>query len=211
MLQPYRTIRAAAAAEFTERRSRFIGYIAPVQNEQEALDFLESIRAKHRDATHNCYAYCLREGHLQRFSDDGEPSGTAGRPILEVIQRSGLTDVCVVVTRYFGGILLGTGGLVRAYTESCKVAVDAAEVLHMHPAAAISLTVDYAFYGKLQNLLPAFGAVVIDTDFAENITQRFMLKTEHLPALRKALEEASAGSVSPMVEQEQYYPFAEED
>lgn len=104
----YRTIAAPAEDEFIEKKSRFIGYIAPVTTEQEAAAFIESVRARHREARHNCYAYRLRQNNLARFSDDGEPSGTAGRPILEVLQREDLTDVCVVVTRYFGGILLGT-------------------------------------------------------------------------------------------------------
>lgn len=206
----YRTIRAPASDEFTERKSRFIGYICPVTTEAEALAFLEEIRKKHRDATHNCYAYLLREGHLQRFSDDAEPSGTAGRPILEVLLREGLTDVCVVVTRYFGGILLGAGGLVRAYTQGCKCAVDAAEVLVMHPAAELTVTMDYAFYGKLQYLLPAYGTVILGTDFGENVTQRLMLKTEKLPAFCKAVEEASSAGVVPQVTGERFFPFPQE-
>ena len=108
----YRTIAAPAEDEFIEKKSRFIGYIAPVTTEQEAAAFIESVRTRHREARHNCYAYRLRQNNLARFSDDGEPSGTAGRPILEVLQREDLTDVCVVVTRYFGGIKLGAGGLV---------------------------------------------------------------------------------------------------
>lgn len=206
----YRTIRAAASDEFTERKSRFIGYISPASTETEALAFLEEIRKKHRNATHNCYAYVLREGHLQRFSDDAEPSGTAGRPILEVLLREGLTDVCVVVTRYFGGILLGAGGLVRAYTQGCKCAVEAAEVLAMHAATELSVTMDYAFYGKLQYLLPNYGTIILDAAFGESITQRLMLKTERLPAFCKALEEASSAGVTPEFLGECYYPFPEE-
>ena len=205
----YRTIRAAASDEFIERKSRFIGYCCPVSTETEAIAFLEEIRKKHRDATHNCYAYVLRESHLQRFSDDGEPQGTAGRPILEVLLREGLTDLCVVVTRYFGGILLGAGGLVRAYTEGCKCAIDAAEILAMHPAVALSLTMDYAFYGKLQYLLPGYEALVQGTDFGESITQRLLLRQERLPAFQKAVEEASAGRVCPKVTEEAFYPFPE--
>ena len=148
----YRTIAAPAEDEFIEKKSRFIGYIAPVTTEQEAAAFIESVRARHREARHNCYAYRLRQNNLARFSDDGEPSGTAGRPILEVLQREDLTDVCVVVTRYFGGILLGTGGLARAYTQGCKIAVAAAGVLCMYPAVECTLSADYGFYGKLQNL-----------------------------------------------------------
>lgn len=209
MSAPYRTIAAPAEDEFTEKKSRFIGYIAPVTTEQEATAFIEGIRARHREARHNCYAYRLRQNNLARFSDDGEPSGTAGRPILEVLQREELTDVCVVVTRYFGGILLGTGGLARAYTQGCKIAVAAAEVLCMHPAAECTLTADYGFYGKLQNLLPQYGAVPLDTAFEGDVTVRFMLRQERLAPFARALEELSAGTLAPAVLEEKYYPFPE--
>lgn len=203
----YRTIAAPAEDEFIEKKSRFIGYIAPVTTEQEAAAFIESVRARHREARHNCYAYRLRQNNLARFSDDGEPSGTAGRPILEVLQREDLTDVCVVVTRYFGGILLGTGGLARAYTQGCKIAVAAAGVLCMYPAVECTLSADYGFYGKLQNLLPQYGAVLLDTAFEGEVTVRFMLRQEALSPFSKALEELSAGSLAPTVQSESYYPF----
>ena len=209
-LAPYRTVLSPAQDEFTEKKSRFIGYIAPVTTEEAAAAFIEEIRARHREARHNCYAYRLRQNNLARFSDDGEPSGTAGRPILEVLQREELTDVCVVVTRYFGGILLGTGGLARAYTQGCKIAVAAAEVLCMHPAAECTLTADYGLYGKLQSLLPRYGAVLLDTAFEDNVTVRFMLRQEQLAPLAKALEEISAGSLTPHVLSEKYYPFPEQ-
>ena len=206
----YRTIAAPAEDEFVEKKSRFIGYIAPVCTEQEATAFIETIRARHREARHNCYAYRLRQNNLARFSDDGEPGGTAGRPILEVLQREDLTDVCVVVTRYFGGILLGTGGLARAYTQGCKIAVAAAQILCMHPAGECSLTADYGFYGKLQNLLPQYGAVLLDTAFGQEVTVRFMLRQPRLAPFAAALEELSAGSLVPAVLGESYYPFPEE-
>ena len=153
---------------------------------------------------------CIRDrGNLSRFSDDGEPSGTAGRPILEVLQREELTDVCVVVVRYFGGILLGTGGLARAYTQGCKLAVAAAELLSMHPAVECTLTADYGFYSRLQSLLAAYGAVVRETDFAGEITLRFMLRAERLAPFAGALEEASAGGLAPTVAGECFYPFPE--
>ena len=110
----YKTVRRAAQDEFTEKRSRFIGYCAPVSTEAEATAFIEQLRRRHWDARHNVYAYSLREGNIRRYSDDGEPSGTAGMPVLDVIVKNGVCDVCVVVTRYFGGVLLGTGGVVRA-------------------------------------------------------------------------------------------------
>lgn len=210
MLESYRTIAAPAEDEFVEKKSRFIGYIAPVCTEQEAAAFIETIRARHREARHNCYAYRLRQNNLARFSDDGEPSGTAGRPILEVLQREDLTDVCVVVTRYFGGILLGTGGLARAYTQGCKIAVAAAEVLAMHPAVECTITADYGFYGKLQNLLPQYGAVLLDAAFEGEVTVRFMLRQERLSPFARALEELSAGGLAPTLLGESYYPFPEE-
>lgn len=210
LLSPYRTVAAPAEDEFTEKKSRFIGYIAPVSTEQEAASFIEEIRTRHREARHSCYAYRLRQNNLARFSDDGEPSGTAGRPILEVLQREELTDVCVVVTRYFGGILLGTGGLARAYTQGCKIAVAAAELLSMYPAAECALTADYGFYGKLQNLLPQYGAVLLDTVFEGDITLRFMLRQERMTSFAKALEEQSAGTLVPTVLEEKYYPFPAE-
>ena len=124
-MQEYTTILDRAEDEFVERKSRFIGAIAPVETEEEALDFIAQIKHQHRDATHNTYAYVLKNG-VKRYSDDGEPQGTAGVPMLDCLEKEGLVDVAVVVTRYFGGILLGAGGLVRAYSHGAKIAVDAA-------------------------------------------------------------------------------------
>ncbi len=143
----YKTVRAAASGELTEKRSRFIGYCKPVSTEEEATAFIASIRSRHWDARHNVYAYSLREGNLRRYSDDGEPSGTAGMPVLDVLQKSGVTDVCVVVTRYFGGVLLGTGGLVRAYSQAARLGLNAAQVV---PALLL--------YALRKNRLAAAGA-----------------------------------------------------
>ncbi len=204
----YKTIAAPAEDEFIERKSRFIGYIAPVTTEEEAVAFVESIRQRHREATHNCYAYVLREGQKSRFSDDGEPSGTAGRPILEVVQKEGLTDVAVVVTRYFGGVLLGAGGLVRAYTQGAKCAVDAAKPMMMCPALCLRLEVAYDFYGKLTYLLPKYHVIVKDTQFGEGVTVRLLLLEEKLAAFTCDLEELSAGVVAPFAEGELYADFS---
>ena len=122
----YKTIKIENSDEFVEKKSRFIGYAKPVVTEDEAIEFIKKIRAKHPDATHNVYAYKVRENNIQRYSDDGEPAGTAGIPTLDVIQKEGITDICVVVTRYFGGILLGTGGLVKAYSQSTAMAYNGA-------------------------------------------------------------------------------------
>ena len=143
----YKTIARRCEARFIEKKSEFIGYLCPVQTEEQAVAFIEEIRAMHRKATHNCYAYILRENNAARHSDDGEPGGTAGVPIYEVLRKEGLTDVCCVVTRYFGGVLLGAGGLVRAYTKGAKDAVDAAQIKCMAEAVKLAVTVDYGLYG----------------------------------------------------------------
>ena len=144
----YKTIAARAEAEIVEKKSRFIGQIAPVATEEEALAFIAEVKAAHRMARHNVYAYVLRGGRV-RYTDDGEPAKTAGMPTLEAIQHAGLEDVAVVVARYFGGILLGAGGLVRAYSRGAAEAVRAADVLHYVPGTALEFSVDYARYGCL--------------------------------------------------------------
>ena len=207
MAESYRTVAAPAQDEFTEKRSRFIGHIAPVRTEEETVDFINAIRARHREATHNVYAYILRENQLSRFSDDGEPQGTAGRPVLEVIQREGLVDVAVVVTRYFGGILLGAGGLVRAYAQGAKTAVDAAKVQNMWPAAVIQLDMGYDLYGKVTYILPKHQVQTLDSDFGEGVRLRLLCKKERLAALTGELTELSAGTVSPLTVEEKYADF----
>ena len=136
-MEEYRTIRGTASGEYEEKKSRFIASAAHVESEEEAVAFLEQIRAANRTARHNVYAYKLRAGNRERYSDDGEPAKTAGTPVLEVIGHSGLTDLIVVVTRYFGGILLGTGGLVRAYTSAASSALEAAEKVTVQPVGAL--------------------------------------------------------------------------
>lgn len=203
----YRTIQGPAEAEFTERKSRFIGQIAPVSSEEEAVAFIGAIRERHREATHNCYAYVLREGQKSRFSDDGEPSGTAGRPILEVLQREGLTDVAVVVTRYFGGILLGAGGLTRAYAQGAKTAVDAAAPLLMCQAALVRLDIPYDLYGKVTYILPKHHIITRGSDFGEGVALTLLVRSELLPAFARELEELSTGTAAPQVLEELYADF----
>jgi uncharacterized YigZ family protein len=208
MAEGYRTVEAPAQDEFTERKSRFIGQIAPVATEEEAMAFVASVRERHREATHNVYAYVLRQGQLMRFSDDGEPQGTAGKPVLDVILREGLTDTAVVVTRYFGGILLGAGGLVRAYAQGAKTAVDAARVLNMQPAAVVELDMGYDFYGKATYILPKYEVVTLDSIFEEGVRLRLLCKASRLPAFRKELEELSSGTVAPLVLEEKFAHFS---
>ena len=220
-MEGYRTIAAPAQEEFVEKRSRFIGQIAPVEGEEEALAFINAVRERHREATHNVYAYILRENQMTRFSDDGEPQGTAGKPVLEVVQREGLVDVAVVVTRYFGGVLLGAGGLVRAYAQGAKTAVDAARVLNMQPAALLGfirregdralLEVDmgYDFYGKATYILPKHEVQLLESVFEEGVRLRLLCKKARLPALTQELRELSSGTVAPLVTEEKFAHFPE--
>ena len=148
-MEDYKTVQDYGEAEMIERKSRFIGYCRPVKTQEDAIDFINEIRAQHRQATHNVYAYVLRDNNIMRYSDDGEPAGTAGVPVLEVIKKEGLTDVAVVVTRYFGGILLGAGGLVRAYGKSAKLGIDAAVRIEKVYCSLYLIRCDYSTYGKL--------------------------------------------------------------
>ena len=193
-MKEYVTIAARAEDDFFERKSQFIGYIAPVSSEEEALAFLAEIRAKHRDARHNCFAYILQNG-VKRASDDGEPQGTAGVPILEVVEREGITDVIVVVTRYFGGILLGAGGLVRAYAHAAKLAVDAAQRKVMSPAVLVEMKMDYNQYGKINNVLSKYTAIIQDTVFTDAVTMRILFIERDVEAFRAELTEMTAATV----------------
>ena len=205
----YKTVRAAASGELTEKRSRFIGYCKPVSTEEEATAFIASIRSRHWDARHNVYAYSLREGNLRRYSDDGEPSGTAGMPVLDVLQKSGVTDVCVVVTRYFGGVLLGTGGLVRAYSQAARLGLNAAQVVLMERCACCTLRCSYTHYGKIASLLQEHGAGLDDTVYEADVLLRFHIKPEALPGLNKALADATAGEIAVETEKEACFPKPE--
>ncbi len=193
-MKEYVTIAQRAEDDFFERKSQFIGYIAPVSSEEEALAFLAEIRAKHRDARHNCFAYILQNG-VKRASDDGEPQGTAGVPIMEVVEREGLTDVIVVVTRYFGGILLGAGGLVRAYAHAAKLAVDAAQRKVMSPAVLVEMQMDYNQYGRINNVLSKYTAIVQATAFTDLVTMRILFIERDVDAFRSELTEMTAATV----------------
>ena len=156
------------------------------------------------DASHNVYAYILRTGGLSRCSDNGEPQGTGGVPVLDVLQKEGLTDVCAVVTRYFGGILLGTGGLVRAYSHGAKLAVDAARILHMSPCSEVAVECEYSFYGKLAYLLPDYRIQTLSSDFGERVTLNLLLRSDRLDPFRKALTELSNGQVDALLTGERF-------
>ena len=201
-MESYKTLGSFAAEEYVVKRSRFIGYAKPVKNEQDALDFIAEIQKKHWDATHNVYAYSLREGSIKRYSDDGEPQGTAGMPVLNVITQEGITDCVVVVTRYFGGILLGGGGLVRAYTHSAKLGVDAAEIITLVPWYVCNIVCDYNFYGKVETLIRDMGGVVSNTDFSENVSVTFRIEQDTRNAFDKKLKDLTNGKLDFIVTDE---------
>lgn len=192
----YKTIARRCEARFIEKKSEFIGYLCPVQTEEQAVAFIEEIRAMHRKATHNCYAYILRENNAARHSDDGEPGGTAGVPIYEVLRKEGLTDVCCVVTRYFGGVLLGAGGLVRAYTKGAKDTVDAAQIKCMAEAVKLAVTVDYGLYGRLAQVFADFDARIEDERFADNVRILLHIRAENSQKLTDKLVDVCNGAVS---------------
>ncbi len=189
----YKTVKQRSEASFTEKKSEFIGYIAPVTTEEQAVGFINEIRAMHRKATHNCYAYVLRENNTLRHSDDGEPGGTAGMPILEVLTKSGVTDVVCVVTRYFGGILLGTGGLVHAYSKGASLALEQAGILTMELADYISIKADYTFYGIISGILPQFEAITENTEYTDCVEIFAHVKCEHTKKLTEAIIDKCSG------------------
>lgn len=194
-MQTYNTVKGYDQDEFVEKRSRFIGYIKHVETEKEATDFIAEIRAKHWDATHNVYAYVLRENQTMRYSDDNEPQGTAGIPVLDVLKKSDVTDVVVVVTRYFGGVLLGGGGLVRAYSHSASIALKKIGVVTMQMCSLCSLTCTYTQYGKIPATIAQFEGVVDDSEFTDFVTVKFHLPCDNLAILNTALSELTCGSV----------------
>lgn len=195
-MREYKTVELESSDYFVEKKSKFIGYAKPVSTQDEAVEFINLIKSKHWDATHNVYAYVLRENNTQRYSDDGEPSGTAGVPVLDVILKEDVTDVCVVATRYFGGTLLGAGGLVRAYSHTSKIALDAAHIITMANCQIYSVIVDYSFYDRLNVLLSDFGANVIKSDFSASVSVEFSIKEDASELLKDKLTDISNGKYS---------------
>lgn len=208
----YTTINGRAVAELEEKKSRFIATIQHVETEEEALAFLDEIRAANRMARHNVYAYVLRDGGAGasgrvRYSDDGEPQKTAGLPTLEVIQHAGLTDVVVVVTRYFGGVLLGTGGLVRAYTQSTQAAIAAANVVAVSQCVDIRIRTSYSNYEMMMRLASECGAKVLDTTFDDAVTLQLRMLDGTQNALLPKITELERGKEDVTVSDPIEVPF----
>ncbi|MBP2024704.1 YigZ family protein [Peptoniphilus stercorisuis] len=191
----YYSILKDSEDEFIERKSKFIGYAFKVESEEMALEKLNLIKEKHRDATHNCSAYIIGEDKLiQRYSDDGEPSGTAGVPILEVLKKEDLTNVLIVVTRYFGGILLGAGGLVRAYTKGAKIAIDASRRVDMVEYNYYSFKYDYTYHGAIQNFLIKNGYKIIEENYTD-VVELKLHGTEEDKKLIEFLTNETSGTI----------------
>ncbi|MCE5235651.1 MAG: YigZ family protein [Clostridiaceae bacterium] len=192
-MRPYKTVKHASRIEFTLNKSRFIGRCFPLNSEEEALRLLADIKKEHWDATHNCYAYALGPGfETARFSDDGEPGGTAGLPMLEVLKSRGVTDALAVATRYFGGVLLGAGGLVRAYSRTASEAVCAAGIVHMRPARRVEIRLDYARYGAVEGYVRQ-NAGEVHCEFAENVGVSALVRQERVETFFKEIAERTDG------------------
>ena len=189
----YTTLAGEGVDEFEEKRSLFIGHAKHIKTEEEAMEFVKKKKKEYADATHNCWAYILKGGIVARYSDDGEPQGTAGVPMLEAIRKSGVCDCVVVVTRYFGGILLGAGGLVRAYSHGTKIALDAAKIVTYEKYSELLLDCTYSDYQKYITVLSQIGAIIDDTEFSDRVVVKFAVKETARKALEQKITEMSGG------------------
>jgi len=198
-------VKRSATSEFQEKKSTFIGYIKRVNTEEEARDFVNEIKSMHKEATHNVYAYVVGENRgIQRYSDDGEPQGTAGIPVLEVIKKNDLTDVVVVVTRYFGGILLGGGGLIRAYSKGASTAIEEAGIVEKVKGLKLRFTLDYDLIGKIQYLCGTKNWHIEDTIYTDKVELLLFAETENKKIVIAAFVEATNGKVTIFEEDEEY-------
>ncbi len=193
-MEPYKILYRGGEGELVEKKSRFIASTRPVESEEEALAFIEEIRKKYWDARHNCFAYVTGEkGQLQRCSDDGEPSQTAGRPMLDVLLGAGIRNICVVVTRYFGGTLLGTGGLVRAYSGAVQEGLKNSVVLEKRQGSRLVVRTDYNGIGKIQYVAGQMGITILDTEYTDQVTVTFMVPTEQTGSFTAQVTEKTNG------------------
>ena len=187
----------AGESEYAEKRSRFLGHVRLVESEDEARAFVAEMKKKYYDARHNCFAYIVRDGGVVRYGDDGEPQGTAGQPILAVLNGAELTNVCCTVTRYFGGVLLGTGGLVRAYTAAAKAALENAGICRMARWQSFRIPCPYPMYERVRRLLEEREAVVASTDYGADVSIAVFVRADRAEAFEEALRELSAGGIVP--------------
>ena len=209
-LKPYKTLICRASDEFIIHKSRFIGYGCPCETEEEALAFLSEIRARHKDATHNCYAYIIGANMgVMRYSDDGEPGGTAGMPIIEVMKARQITNACVVVVRYFGGVLLGAGGLTRAYSQGAATAINAAGVGEVSPTRRYLMEVPYPMLGRVEYLLKSLPVIVEDKQFSDAIVMTLIVRARDDEAFLSAVTSGTDGRIEPIFMEEMYKAWTE--
>ena len=201
----------SSETEFVEKRSRFIGHVWRVDSEEEARACIEQTKKKHYDARHNCWCYLIREGTVLRYSDDGEPQGTAGQPMLNVFQREDVWNVCCVVTRYFGGILLGAGGLTRAYGSSAKDALNAAGISRMRLWATLAVPCTYSLYERMLLLISAVGGIVEESDFGADILLTVTLPADRREEFFAQVTELSSGGLEPLLVEEAFRPGPREE
>ncbi len=204
MLKDYKTIRQSASAEFIEKKSRFIATVRPVSTEAEALKLIEDMKGRYSDASHNVYAYIISENNICRYSDAGEPSGTAGLPVLDVLRKENLTDVAIVVTRYFGGILLGGGGLVRAYSASAKKGIDAGMIITKTLCNVIKIQSDYTTFGKVQYETVDMGYTIKDIVYEADVTIYVYCKSDLTNSYIKRINDITNARVKIEIAGEEY-------
>lgn len=194
MREEYKILYEGGTAEIVEKKSRFIATLRPVETEEEALSFLEETRKKYWDSSHNCYAWILGEkSDMKRCSDDGEPSQTAGKPILGVLEGAGVTKVCAIVTRYFGGTLLGTGGLVRAYSGAVQAGLSESTVLTVKPARKAAVTTDYNGVGKIQYMLGTEGLTTLDSQYTDSVKLTVLVPDSFVEQFAAEVTELTSG------------------
>lgn len=210
-MKPYRTLRQEAHDEFIINKSRFIGYGAPCETEADALTFLQKIRTKHKDATHNCYAYIIgQNAGIMRYSDDGEPGGTAGLPMMEVLKHQGVVNCCCVVTRYFGGVLLGAGGLVRAYTQGVVAALKASQVVEMLPSCQILFEVAYPLWDKVQYTLKSLPVQHLSSEFTTAVSFTLLIRQTDADEVIRTLTRVTDGRIEYLTEETSYQAWEAE-
>ena len=202
----YKSVLKYGRDEIIINKSRFIGTAAPVESEEQAIEFIDEIRKEFKDASHNCYAYVIGENkNIQRYSDDGEPSGTAGMPILNVISQENLVNVAVVVTRYFGGVLLGAGGLARAYTKGCKIALESGIIVDKNLYYYVSFNLDYTLLGKMENELLKNGFTVKDKIYSENVKFNLIVREDETDKIISLINEITSGKAEVNIGQATHY------
>ena len=206
MLERYKTVYRGKEGEIIEKKSRFIATVHLVETEEEALAFIEEMKKKYWNATHNCFAYVIGERReCVRCSDDGEPSGTAGRPMLDVILGEDIYNVAVVVTRYFGGVLLGTGGLVRAYSKAVQEGLAASKVILKQKGIALKITTDYTGLGKIQYIAGERNIPVLDSEYTDKVVMKLLVPVQDVGSVQKAITEGTNGRAGIEKDQELYY------